>query len=214
MGYYKIKSHAGTGKLLNIAASGPISGRKNTNIWDESCPIDQTWSIASLGNNQQVKIINNLSYMLNANTSTWNCDVYTSNSDTYVNFEKVSTGVYYIRLKSHPERYLTAGGTKSGSDVSWEKLSTTTAGKKAQQWKVTATSLPTVYTRVTSGADSLGDDQMETNAEYIYNYLKKKGFTKNAICGILGNMNSESTINPAVWQSLNDMYLDMDWFSG
>lgn len=75
MGYYKIKSHAGTGKLLNIAASGPISGRKNTNIWDESCPIDQTWSIASLGNNQQVKIINNLSYMLNANTSTWNCDV-------------------------------------------------------------------------------------------------------------------------------------------
>ena len=42
MGYYKIKSHAGTGKLLNIAASGPISGRKNTNIWDESCPIDQT----------------------------------------------------------------------------------------------------------------------------------------------------------------------------
>lgn len=52
MGYYKIKSHAGTGKLLNIAASGPISGRKNTNIWDESCPIDQTWSIASLGNNQ------------------------------------------------------------------------------------------------------------------------------------------------------------------
>lgn len=175
MGYYKIKSHAGTGKLLNIAASGPISGRKNTNIWDESCPIDQTWSIASLGNNQQVKIINNLSYMLNANTSTWNCDVYTSNSDTYVNFEKVSTGVYYIRLKSHPERYLTAGGTKSGSDVSWEKLSTTTAGKKAQQWKVTATSLPTVYTRVTSGADSLGDDQMETNAEYIYNNQSKYG---------------------------------------
>lgn len=70
MGYYKIKSHAGTGKLLNIAASGPISGRKNTNIWDESCPIDQTWSIASLGNNQQVKIINNLSYMLNANIQT------------------------------------------------------------------------------------------------------------------------------------------------
>lgn len=27
-------------------------------------------------------------------------------------------------------------------------------------------------------------------------------------------MNSESTINPAVWQSLNDMYLGKDWFSG
>lgn len=30
---------------------------------------------------------------------------------------------------------------------------------------------------------------------------------ESSICGILGNMNSESTINPAVWQSLNDMYL-------
>ena len=68
MGYYKIKSHAGTGKLLNIAASGPISGRKNTNIWDESCPIDQTWSIASLGNNQQVKIIANCKCKLDTRT--------------------------------------------------------------------------------------------------------------------------------------------------
>lgn len=142
-----------------------------------------------------------------------NTEIIYENSDgeilrfEYMRVEEGSAIIIDIRLKSHPERYLTAGGTKSGSDVSWEKLSTTTAGKKAQQWKVTATSLPTVYTRVTSGADSLGDDQMETNAEYIYNYLKKKGFTKNAICGILGNMNSESTINPAVWQSLNDMYL-------
>lgn len=42
--------------------------------------------------------------------------------------------------------------------------------------------------------------------------LKIEGTTaycvgKYNICGILGNMNSESTINPAVWQSLNDMYL-------
>ena len=179
MGYYKIKSHAGTGKLLNIAASGPISGRKNTNIWDESCPIDQTWSIASLGNNQQVKIINNLSYMLNANTSTWNCDVYTSNSDTYVNFEKVSTGVYYIRLKSHPERYLTAGGTKSGSDVSWEKLSTTTAGKKAQQWKsngyIVANGLYQSYFWGGILWEMIRWKQMR---KYIYNYLKKKGFNQ------------------------------------
>ena len=208
MGYYKIKSHAGTGKLLNIAASGPISGRKNTNIWDESCPIDQTWSIASLGNNQQVKIINNLSYMLNANTSTWNCDVYTSNSDTYVNFEKVSTGVYYIRLKSHPERYLTAGGTKSGSDVSWEKLSTTTAGKKAQQWKSNGLHrCQRFIPELLLGRilwEMIRWKQMRSTSIII---SRRKDSTKNAICGILGNMNSESTINPAVWQSLNDMYL-------
>lgn len=31
--------------------------------------------------------------------------------------------------------------------------------------------------------------------------LKAKGWTKNAICGILGNMQRESTISPARWQN-------------
>lgn len=75
MGYYKIKSHAGTGKLLNIAASGPISGRKNTNIWDESCPLTRLGRLRLLGTNQQVRLSIIISYMLNANTSTWNCEV-------------------------------------------------------------------------------------------------------------------------------------------
>ena len=42
---------------------------------------------------------------------------------------------------------------------------------------------------------------MEVNARYIFNYLKAKGWTKNAICGILGNMQRESTISPARWQN-------------
>ena len=207
MGYYKIRSHAGTGKFLNVEATGPISGRKNVGIWEEACPIDQIWSITSLGNNKQVKTINNLSYMLNAKTTTWDCDVYTSNADTYVNFELVSTGIYYIRLKSNTTKYLTASGTGSGSNVSWAELSSTSSGKQAQKWKVTTTSLPDVYTRVSVGAASLGDNQMETNASYIYSYLSAKGFSKNAICGVLGNMERESTLNPAVWQSLNNMLL-------
>ena len=144
--YYKIRSHAGTGKFLNVEATGPISGRKNVGIWEEACPIDQIWSITSLGNNKQVKTINNLSYMLNAKTTTWDCDVYTSNADTYVNFELVSTGIYYIRLKSNTTKYLTASGTGSGSNVSWAELSSTSSGKQAQKWKVTTTSLPDVYT--------------------------------------------------------------------
>ena len=45
--------------------------------------------------------------------------------------------------------------------------------------------------------------QMQVNAQYILNYLLGKGWTKNAVCGMLGNMQTESTINPAIWQGLN-----------
>lgn len=56
MGYYKIKSHAGTGKLLNIAASGPISGRKNTNIWDESCRLTRLGRLRLLGTISKLRL--------------------------------------------------------------------------------------------------------------------------------------------------------------
>ena len=45
--------------------------------------------------------------------------------------------------------------------------------------------------------------QMTVNAQYILNYLRGKGWTKNAVCGMLGNMQTESTINPGIWQGLN-----------
>lgn len=45
--------------------------------------------------------------------------------------------------------------------------------------------------------------EMTENAEYILGYLLNRGWTRNAICGMLGNMQSESTINPGIWQSLN-----------
>lgn len=48
----------------------------------------------------------------------------------------------------------------------------------------------------------LSQSEMENNAQIIYSYLSNKGWTKNAICAMLGNMQSESTINPAIWQSL------------
>src|SRR6266702_2453441 len=41
---------------------------------------------------------------------------------------------------------------------------------------------------------------MTINAQYILNYFLAKGWTKNAICGMLGNMQSESTINPGLWE--------------
>lgn len=44
-------------------------------------------------------------------------------------------------------------------------------------------------------------EQMKVNAKYIYSFLLSQGWTKNAICGMLGNMQSESAINPGRWQS-------------
>ncbi len=44
--------------------------------------------------------------------------------------------------------------------------------------------------------------QMQTNASYIYSKMGAQGWTINAISGMLGNMQSESTINPGIWQKL------------
>ena len=50
----------------------------------------------------------------------------------------------------------------------------------------------------------LSTAEMQNNATCIFNYLFPKGWTKNAIAGMLGNMESESTINPAIWQGLTE----------
>ena len=55
-----------------------------------------------------------------------------------------------------------------------------------------------------SGNRFLSMAEMTENAQYILNYLTAKGWTKNAICGMLGNLQSESSINPGIWQSLNE----------
>jgi hypothetical protein len=50
---------------------------------------------------------------------------------------------------------------------------------------------------------ALTQSQMEKNAQYIYSYLLVKGWTVEAIAGLLGNMQHESSINPGRWQSNN-----------
>jgi len=45
--------------------------------------------------------------------------------------------------------------------------------------------------------------QMQVNALYIYSSLSDKGWTDEAIAGVLGNMEHESAINPGRWQGEN-----------
>lgn len=50
----------------------------------------------------------------------------------------------------------------------------------------------------------LTDAEMEVNARYIYTELTARGWSPQAVCGMLGNMETESTINPAIWQNLDE----------
>lgn len=49
--------------------------------------------------------------------------------------------------------------------------------------------------------------EMQNNAQIVYNRLKY-GWTKNAICALLANMQCESNINPGIWQGLKSGNLD------
>ncbi len=48
----------------------------------------------------------------------------------------------------------------------------------------------------------LSEAETKNNAEIVYSVLLGKGWTVNAICGMLGNMQSESGVNPGIWQGL------------
>lgn len=53
-----------------------------------------------------------------------------------------------------------------------------------------------------TGNRYLSQAEMENNAEIIYGYFNNQGWTLEAICGMLGNFQRESTINPGIWQNL------------
>lgn len=53
-------------------------------------------------------------------------------------------------------------------------------------------------------SNALSQSQMEVNAYYVYSYLKHEGWTDNAIAGLLGNLQHESSINPGRWEG-NDV---------
>lgn len=50
-------------------------------------------------------------------------------------------------------------------------------------------------------SNTLNEEQQQENALYIWTALEKAGWTLNAVAGMLGNMQSESAINPGRWQS-------------
>ena len=50
----------------------------------------------------------------------------------------------------------------------------------------------------------LTQEEQRANARYIWVVLKSWGWSLNAVAGMLGNMQTESTINPGIWQNLDE----------
>lgn len=59
-----------------------------------------------------------------------------------------------------------------------------------------------IPTTAHSGNRYLSTAEMRENARYIAAALLADGWTLQAICGMLGNFETESTINPGIWESL------------
>ena len=47
----------------------------------------------------------------------------------------------------------------------------------------------------------LSQSEMENNAVIIRNFFNDRNYSLEAICGILGNIQQESTVNPGLWQN-------------
>ncbi len=141
MGFYTIRSHSGNGYYLNVNTTSLLNGRTNVIITTYNGGNKQKWLINSLGSGVKVHSLSNVNYMLNANSSS-NCDVYTTNSDVYINFIKVSNNVYRLQLKSNTQKYLTVNSSSAGTQAKWAALNTSDNG---QLWQVRSTTCDYIF---------------------------------------------------------------------
>ena len=62
-------------------------------------------------------------------------------------------------------------------------------------------SVGTYFGSLMRESEPLTETFMTLNGLYIFTFLASKGWSKNAICAMLGNMQAESSLNPGRWQS-------------
>lgn len=104
---------------------------------------------------------------------------------------------YYLNGSVDPTTFWYINDTVVDNDMG-HKFSTFKKGKPSYdtlQWVITNTSL-------TEPSRPLTEDEMKNNAKCFYGTMNiLYGWTLNACCGVLGNMQSESTISPCRWQN-------------
>lgn len=111
------------------------------------------------------------------------------------------------RVGAHSSENLTIygePGDQTGKEIdvrkyggTWEKVLRYPGGSSEFQWGVTKED-------VTTSNEYLERSEMLYNALYITAWLVEKGWTFEAIGALLGNLESESTMNPGIWESLNE----------
>ncbi len=77
----------------------------------------------------------------------------------------------------------------------------TTPSYYRELWRLEAKPVPKEWIK---GNRYLSLKEMENNALIINDRLGKNGWTSNAIAAVLGNMQTESTINPWIWEGLKE----------
>lgn len=214
MSVYKI-TNVGANKCLNIYGSNDtgntLSENRNITIWSDSGTPEQLWFIPTIGARTYIRTYLNYAFGLNAyrsGTTKYNCDLHTvagNEIDAVVDFVS-TTGGYKIRLTNYSSMYLTVDASTDGTNVYWAAENSS----NYQVWKITSQNVivsgssATVYATVgTTPAAALNPSQINANATYIFNYLRNSGFTKNAACAVLGEMEAESGMNPGIWEKLN-----------
>ena len=60
-----------------------------------------------------------------------------------------------------------------------------------------------VYAKAAASSNNLLRVEQEANARYIYHYLTARGWTLQAISGVLGNFDRECKMNPGAWENMN-----------
>lgn len=65
-----------------------------------------------------------------------------------------------------------------------------------------------VYAVESVASSGLSDEQMMANAQYVYDYLRQEGWSREAACGALGNFGAECGVNPGAWETLEDKYIN------
>jgi hypothetical protein len=68
-----------------------------------------------------------------------------------------------------------------------------------------------VYSLPTRDHSRLSSEQQIANAEYIFDYLTAHGWSKEAICALLGNIQLESWLNPGAWEVGGTGYGLVQW---
>ena len=82
--------------------------------------------------------------------------------------------------------------------IQYVKLETGAVLLKSENQENNIENIPEVYAEPIAGfIEKLPAEQQISNAEYIHMYLLKRGWTTEAICGLLGNITVESYLNPA-----------------